>query len=354
MNLGVSIANLLRRYPAVGVPGIGVFKRTRHPASYDADKAAFLPPSDHVELVDNASDVFLLTTYLKVQEQLDGAAAEAKLEGAVAAIMDTISRNGEALLDGLGYLLADGASFIFKPFEIVDGSAAKPIAAQPPAAGVPDEVVTPVDEGTRAVDETGPAPDAVAEESAEQASALDAGGEERGGKRYALWIVGGTIAALLIAAVAVWRYQPAWFGVMFAEQLAVAQRDSVVSPEPSRALVPLVDSATTDSLIADTSMAVVGTDSVDHVPETNVPPTKLSVTYEIIVGSFATMRQADKFVADMKAKGYELHAIDSRMPGNRKKISWGSYATEEEAYKELARVQKTFEPGAWIAKISHE
>jgi len=336
MNLGVSIANLLRRYPAVGVPGIGVFRRTRRPASYDAEEAAFLPPSDHIELVDNASDVFQLTTYLEAQEQLDGAAAEAKLESAVAAIMDTISRNGEALLDGLGYLLADGASFIFKPFETVDGAAAKPIAAQSPATSIP-------------------APDAVTGEPAEEETGLAVADGERGGKRYIPWIVGGAVAALLIAAVAIWKYQPAWFGSMLAGQLTVTNNDSVASPEPSREPVPLlVDTAGADSLVADTSLAIVVADSVDHVPATRVPPAEPSVTYEIIVGSFATMRQADKFVAEMKAKGYELHAIDSRMPGNRKKISWGSYATEEEAYKELARVQKTFEPGARIAKISHD
>lgn len=317
MNLGVSIANLLRRYPAVGVPGIGVFRKAHYPASYDVDKAVFLPPADYIELVDSDTDAFLLTTYLETQRQLDGYAATAMLENTVKGIMDTISRNGEALLDGLGYLLADGASFIFKPFEI-DGLAAKPIAAQPPAARI-SETGAPIDIPVEA---------------------LVVSSGNTGGRRYTPWIIGGAVAAMVIAvaAVAVFTFKIEWLGSTRVEHEAI----------------PLVE-ADQDSAVADTGFETVTVDSLpaDSVSATSTPVAKPSVTYEIIVGSFATMRQADKFVAEMKAKGYSLHAIDSRMPGNRKKISWGSFATEEEAYKELARVQKTFEPGAWIAKIAH-
>src|SRR5690606_38633153 len=113
---------------------------------------------------------FLLTTYLETQRQLDGYAATALLENAVKGIMDTISRNGEALLDGLGYLLADGASFIFKPFEI-DGLAAKPIAAQPPAAPI-SETGAPIDIPVEPVE------------------ALVVSSGNTGGRRYTPWIIG--------------------------------------------------------------------------------------------------------------------------------------------------------------------
>ncbi len=329
--MGVSIANLLRRYPAVGVPGIGVFRKTHQPASYDADQAAFLPPTDQIVLSEDETGVFPLTTYLAAQQQLDGVAATALVERAVRDIMDMISREGEALLDGLGYLLADGASFIFKPFEI-DGFAAKAIAAKAPVGRI-DEPEAPVDLGREAAVEP------------EEVAVTDNGASRR---RYTPWIVAGVVAAVLIAAVVVWKYQ------------LVSPGSQEVIPEPPRATMPLVE-ADRDSLVADSNelVATVDSVSVDSVPVDRVAvaealPAEPSVTYEIIVGSFATMRQADKYVADMKAKGYELHAIESRMPGNRKKISWGSFATEEAAYKELARVQKTFEPGAWIAKIEHK
>ncbi|MEC3879018.1 SPOR domain-containing protein [Parapedobacter sp. 10938] len=334
----MSIANLLRRYPAVGVPGIGVFKKTHQPAAYDADRSAFLPPEDRIELVDGDTEAFQLTTYLAAQHQLDEGGAKAMLEGAVAAVMNAISRNGEALLDGLGYLLADGATFIFKPFE-ADRFVAKPIAAPSPAAHEPDEPEIPVDH--------------VADVPVEPTEELvvSEGGTDR--RSYTPWMIGGIIAAMLIASVVVWKYQPAWFGGAVVDRKAVPDKQAVL-PSPSEEKIPLVD-GDRDSVIADSSLLAAAVDSlrVDSVPVASAPPAKPSVTYEIIVGSFATMRQADKFVAEMKAKGYDLQAIDSKMPGNRKKISWGSYATEEAAYRELARVQKTFEPGAWIAKITH-
>ena len=135
MNLGVSIANLLRRYPAVEVPGIGVFKKIHDSASYDAGQGVFFPPKDRIELVvEQHAGVFPITTYLQAQQQVDAPTAAAILETAVKEVRNSISRNGEVLLDGLGYLLADGASFIFKPFE-VGGLAAKPISAPVPVAG---------------------------------------------------------------------------------------------------------------------------------------------------------------------------------------------------------------------------
>lgn len=339
MNLGVSIANLLRRYPAVGVPGIGVFKKTHQSAAYDADRSAFLPPEDRIELVEGDAEAFQLTTYLAAQHQLDEGGAEAMLEGAVAAIMETISRNGEALLDGIGYLLADGASFILKPFEI-DGVGAMPIAARAPSVVLPDEVAD-VEE---AVDAQAPL---------EEEVVSDQDGQSR---RYTPWIISGAVAALLVAAVAVWKYQPEWFGGYAAGPTTATDVEQTGSPVlPPDETVAAVD-VDRDTTVIDSTQVVAAEPlpaPVDSVPVAGTPPAKPSVTYEIIVGSFATMRQANKFVAEMKAKGYDLQAIDSKMPGNRKKISWGSYATEEEAYRELARVQKTFEPGAWIAKIMH-
>src|SRR5690606_32410338 len=187
-----------------------------------------------------------LTDYLVAQEKLDGPAAEAKLESAVAAIMDTISRNGEAVLDGLGYLLADGASFMFKPFEVVDGAAAKPIAAQAPVTAVVPAPVVPA----AAAGESNEPEQPVAEVAAtgELAAVADEG---RGGRRYILWIVGGAVAAMLIAAVAIWKYQPAWFHQILAGQLAVTDHGDAVSAEPSRAPVAPIDTASKDSLAAD-------------------------------------------------------------------------------------------------------
>jgi len=326
----------------VEVPGIGVFKKIHVPASYDEVQSAFLPPVTHIELTEGHADVFPIAVYLQAQQQVDGPTAALILEKAVNDIMESISRNGEALLDGVGYLLADGASFVFRPFEI-GGSGWKPIRARRPiinekeAVGAPKELL--VDNADAEI--------AVADKMARSKS------------RTIWWVSAAVLLVLLSAAGAVWYYRPITF-----DRTTIAEffgrkgeeHNQAGNQEPPKAETPLiVDEA--DSIVVDTTkVAALVIDSIPHdsaaveVAEAAKP----SVTYEIIVGSFATMAQAKKFVTEMKAKGYDLQAIDSRMPGNRKKISWGSFATEEEAYRELARVQKNFEPGAWIAKVAHD
>lgn len=344
MNLGVTIANLLRRYPAVGVPGIGVFKRIHDPASYDAVQAVFLPPIDRIELVEDDPNVFSITTYLAAQRRIDRASAVVMLETVVKDTMEAIARNGEVLLDGLGYLFAGGRSVAFRPFE-AGRLLGKPVVIAPPSA---------VDEakGTETISEYPHGPSVNEPE-------VDLEGEEHTVRKpsYVPWVVAATVALLLIVTGTIWYNRPAWFGGKSLADIFVPKPEAN-QPIPSDEAIPLMevkeDSGLTDSgQLSDAPVDSVptGTDSVLKIDDLAAKP---SVTYEIIVGSFATMQQANKFVAEMKAKGYDLQAIDSRMPGNRKKISWGSFATEEEAYKELARVQKTFEPGAWIAKVTHD
>ncbi|SEK67937.1 Sporulation related domain-containing protein [Parapedobacter koreensis] len=329
------------------VPEIGVFTVTHVAASYDEEQSMFLPPTSHVALAESGRpDAFSIAAYVQVQYKVDEAAAKRILDEAIAKIMESISRNGQALLSGLGYLLADGASFVFKPFE-AEGFGRKPV-----------KEVAPVEKPlhTTAIEEV-QQPVAVAETvvAADETTVAEESISEGRGSRWLIATV--VVVVLLFAAVGwAWYYKPAWLERTKIASLFGREGDTARggSSEPSRqpVQIPIV---TVDTVALDTTQAQpvdsLSADSVVNPPEVVAKP---AVTYEIIVGSFATMAQAEKYVAQMKAKGYELHAINSRMPGNRKKISWGSFETEEEAYRELARVQKTFEPGAWIAKVERD
>ncbi|SKB57119.1 Sporulation related domain-containing protein [Parapedobacter luteus] len=355
MNLGLCIVNLLRRYPAVDVPEIGVFKVTHVAASYDEKQSAYLPPTSYIELIESDAEAFPIITYLQRQRHVDEQTAKRILDKAVAQVMESISRHGQALLTGLGYLFADGASLLFKPFDM-EGFGLKPVKEpalvqkQPSVAAAtaePNEqkvVPAPVAETNGAVTER--------EEATDEVSIS--------GKRRSRWLVAAVLTAVLLSTAVglAWYFKPAWFeraklAAIFGQRGSDAahKEDSDPSDQPTQLHVVTADTSELDTALAAMSADSIVADSVAHPGNGMVA--KPSVTYEIIVGSFATMAQANKYVAQMKAKGYDLYAIESRMPGNRKKISWGSFATEEEAYRELARVQKTFEPGAWIAKIEH-
>ncbi|MFC3196824.1 SPOR domain-containing protein [Parapedobacter deserti] len=343
MNLGLCIANLLKRYPAVEVPGIGVFKVTRIPACYDEDQKVYLPPASYVELTGEESGVFPITTYLQAQAGVDEPTAEQMLETALVEIMEAISRNGRAVLDGLGYLLADGASFIFRPFEI-EGLERKPAKA-------------------RLFGRKGDAAPPMVVEDAQDATADTRGDEvdemQLGRRRPIGWVAAAVLLVSLSALGIAWYVKPDWFDRAKIAQFLGQKKevkdssDGMVPTEPVNSRIGTVTDSITVDTVAQQVTAMADSIRLDSMA-TAMEQRKPSVTYEIIVGSFATMAQAKKYVTEMKAKGYDLQAIDSRMPGNRKKISWGSFTTEEEAYRELARVQKTFEPGAWIAKVEHD
>lgn len=326
MNLGRCIANLLRQYPEVGVPGIGIFKVSHTAAFFDQGQSAFLPPVKHIELAEGQEGGFLITDYLQAQRQIDKKTAINLLDIAVRDLFDTIGRNGHAMLEGLGYLVGEGKSIVFKPFK-VGNIQFRPIKEHQSITQVG------IEEPELVVVETG--------------------------KRYSTkWIVIAASLVLLSTAVLVWYYQPTWFDREKLSQFfghtadgGTVQRDNEPSNVKTAGVAGVDSSAVDTALLPDEGIDSTG---LPVVSETVTEPSKPSVTYEIIVGSFATMKQAEKYVADMKAKGHSLAAINSRMPGNRKKISWGSFATEEEAYRELARVQKTFEPTAWIAKVEHD
>src|SRR5690606_22265727 len=85
---------------------------------------------------------------------------------------------------------------------------------------------------------------------------------------------------------------------------------------------------------------------------TGLPPG--TVTYEIIIASFKTLPEADEYVNRMNKKGYSMRVIDSKMPGNRKKVSYSSHLKEDDAYQELARVQKKFVADAWLFRLVHD
>lgn len=376
MNLGMCIANLLQRYQAVAVPGIGVFRQIHEPAFYNEDRSLLHPPSIRVELVRTQQDVLPITEYLRVQGGIDEPAAIQAVARAVHEVMEIVSQKGEALLDGLGYLLLEGSVLQFKPinhgrlnWRPISAPAVHPEAEGTPAA---DPILT--DDATQAdtvgtaeaIPSVPPEATAMAEtpaivESADVAPVTTAAVPDVNDEtastpnRSTGWWVAAAILVIVGAGAWIWYYRPDW-GSRFASSQAVPGEQVAQAPTVDggqhQPVAAVPGSTATDTLPVTT---VTGSDNDSVLSKPAVPmATTPRVTYEIIVGSFATMAQAEKYIAQMKEKGYELQALDSRMPGNRKKVSWGSYATEEEAYRELARVQKTFEPGAWIAKIERD
>jgi len=128
MNLGKSINNLLKRYEQVRVDGIGLFSRKQNSANFDKENNIYLPPITYIEFDSHTEEGgYNLTHYIQQQLQLDQQAAIALIQSAVADVKEQLAQKGQAKLENLGFLIAYGDSFVFKPLDL-SGFNFQPIA----------------------------------------------------------------------------------------------------------------------------------------------------------------------------------------------------------------------------------
>jgi hypothetical protein len=357
MDLGRSLFSVLNTTSAVSVEGLGVFVRQRTPAQRDATGTRLLPPSVDFHLkADGDSSAVSLQAYLEATDPLASVDWKAEIAVKVEEIVDGLLAEQKVALLPLGYLVQEGTevrlvapeeNYVWPTFEIPTVLPA-----------MPTEVTTVQEEEAIASPSLAP----VASEK--PLTAFEQKGEsqeipldevESTTSKNSGWLI--ALLLIILAGVGVFFVQPQWL-INLLPQTETAKTVLPVSEPTGDPLPPRVshfDSIQQVQLRIDS----LKKDSIAHMNAladslAKVSPAKPKVTYEIIVGSFVSMAQAEKYVNEMKAKGITLHALDSRMPGNRKKVSWGSYPTEEAAYNELVKVQREFEKGAWVARVVHD
>jgi hypothetical protein len=72
--------------------------------------------------------------------------------------------------------------------------------------------------------------------------------------------------------------------------------------------------------------------------------------FYIIAGSFPTEQQANDAIADLKSKGFANAELVGKNNYGSYRIAYRSYATSEEATKDLEKIKQTTNPSAWIFK----
>ncbi len=146
MNLGKSINNLLKRYEQVRVDGIGLFSRKQNSANFDKENNIYLPPITYIEFDSHTEEGgYNLTHYIQQQLQLDQQAAIALIQSAVADVKEQLAQKGQAKLENLGFLIAYGDSFVFKPLDL-SGFNFQPIANTVPVEPSSPEIETTIPE----------------------------------------------------------------------------------------------------------------------------------------------------------------------------------------------------------------
>lgn len=333
INIGRSIVQVLGQHPEVEVPGIGIFKKVYISAFFDEEAQTFKPPTNLIALMPNESGVFSIKDYLKIQYRWNDEEAQRALSETLAQLFDRLHRHGRVFLEEVGHLEREDDALKLLPIDIsvIDFPEAKELP------GVLQSFPYSYDE----------------ENKAEPTDRKSSAG---------LWIAA-MLLVLMIATGITWALRPSWFGNVTPKEAwadITGKSDKVIprpdGEEPAETASPVIlDSLPAQEVRQDDTAFLTEqeTDSVMVQPPANdVTANGPSVTYEIIVASFETMRQAEQYVEEMKAKGHSnLRTINSRRSGNRKKVSWGGYASREAAYRELPKVQREIEKTAWVDQI---
>lgn len=344
INLGRCIVYLLSRNDQVTLPGIGIFLRKDQPGYLDVNQQCYHVTQSqiHFESDQSAQDAQqLLANYIAKQRLMPLNEAQELLKSSIAKLLQDIQREGNVILAGLGVLTECQGKFEFTLSED-SGFNKKATPAKDRSIKTVNSDIDNANIETRVQVE-----DVYAEEV------------EARVKKFYVWAYV-AVAVLLMAGIVVATYYLRPDVYRQGEEFVLTQRAKLFGKEAPKVkpwmpatvqdTVPTIDSA--DLALLDSAAILIGEQNVDSLSivgqQNNNQP---KVTYEIIVGSFTSMELAQKYVVEMKAKGIEVYAMDSKMPGNRKKVSFGSYATEAEAYRVLEEVKRKIEPGAWVARV---
>jgi hypothetical protein len=83
------------------------------------------------------------------------------------------------------------------------------------------------------------------------------------------------------------------------------------------------------------------------VVEDNIVPAKpMSLEVKIIVGAFGDINNAQRYIKDLQAKGFDAQIAGKS--GNLTRVSAGEFATEQEARVALAKIRESLNQNAWI------
>lgn len=312
MSLGRWIREVLEYRSEVGVPGIGVFKKTHFPASYYAKEQVFLPPYDQIDLLEEGENALELVDYLQVRYQLDRSGAATKLDGVLSLVFSNLNAGKVVYLDSLGHLENDRNVLKFSPVDIDRFG----FEAIPESPSVPADTT------------------------------LSSETVESGPRSSNNWIL--VMGLFLIAVVigGIWFFFTPSGTRVPASTATVAQQgaSNVATGSVQERLSVEEVAQTVESIGSDTALLGSMLNPASGLPDT---------TFEIIVGSHQSIDEAAEHMQRLKNQGFNQVRVLATAPGSRlHKVSWGAYPSQEDARAVLREVQQRVERDAWIDQIN--
>lgn len=310
------IEYLLLRHDCVVVPGLGAFLNVRKNSYYDKENGLWMPPTEEIRFNRAVShdDALLASSYAR-REKIDYATASGILRHHVKEIHDILQSEGEFMIGRIGMLVQDQDSISFSP-------------SSSPASGAADEGLFPVRYEERTLSET-------IQPDSDEKGALRVFDTRKNyylaiNKRFAR-SVASVVLVLIVAMAAIIP-----FGKNFNEDQASIIPVKVIS----EAIETTYDKPSHKALHNVTD-SIVATEDSGH----NYKSDK-SAEWQIIVGTFRTQQEAERYIAANGGKGYDLTVL----PSSRLKRISAIGAEKKETLIEImnsAEFQNKY-PQAWI------
>ncbi|MBS1581460.1 MAG: SPOR domain-containing protein [Bacteroidetes bacterium] len=362
MALERDIHQLLYTHDCVIVPGFGGFLTHYRPARLDEQRQLVHPPAKDVSFNRHLTRTDgLLTDHVARRIGSDFARAGQEVDAEVDGWKKKLQDEGRLELGRIGTFFRDAERNLqFEPDKRVNflkeayglrAVAAVPVEtakpARPAAGPVPIARVVPIPVATT-------------------------GGEEVPAKRGApTFLAAAAVAALLFTAATWWVVasdmpvgaQWSGFDVFGSAEPRRYTAGLPLQPGPDRANDTLPWSAPAD-LSGVHQLAIAGGEgplvavdlggehatqvpAVKAVPESTAVATRtVHARYHIIGGCFEQKENADKFVAELQAKGFAAILLDRK--GGLYRVAYGSYPERAMALDALNAVRKEEAPQAWL------
>lgn len=351
MAIEQNIQALLYSHDCVIVPDFGGFLTHYRPARLDEARKLMHPPAKDLSFNRNLTrQDGLLADHVAKQGGVDFNEARRLVDAQVEEWKAKLQAHGRLEIGSIGTFFRDGGPHLqFEPDKrsnlLKDAFGLRPVAAVAIARPevIPEPRVIPLPKPERTIEM-----------------------EEETSKPKSLLLAAAVIAVLFTAAT--WWTVTAngpegaiWSGFdVFRPN--VASRYVMPAPPPSIAVTPeprQEDWTAPKDLSGVQMMPIAGAGSplvavdMGKVPDVAPPEPKSTTTmpdrqakYHIIGGCFAEKENADRYIADLQAKGFAASLIDHK--GGLYRVAYGSYPLLKTAKEALHAVRKEMAADAWL------
>ncbi|HRZ41566.1 MAG TPA: SPOR domain-containing protein [Bacteroidales bacterium] len=341
------IAEMLFLRESVILPGFGELKTSVKNPGILAE-GSLTPPGKSVSFNPSVkANDYVLARFIAEKEGISISQGNEKLRNLVVEMMETLEKNGDFTLAGIGSFSLDernSLSFMADPEANFDLSTyglgrINPIEPAGQPGSVSSKTVT---------DKESPETPAGSEPLSEEIPVA------RQRKRRWIWV---SIVAILIAGAGTIGYlYPDYFTSAWShisEKLNLNQNTPATETQPAPADIPASKPQEMESP-ADSTDAI-SPDSVEPASDAGVQAQAVQPAgtgdFMIVAGCFGKEANAEKLVNQLRDKGFANAAIEGKTSSGLFRVSAGSFATREDAEKSLQEAHARNElKNAWVGK----